>query len=273
MDSTKKACIIIPLYQAELSPYEQIAVEQCFHVLGKYDIFFVIPRRLEAHTAALAEVRSGKAAYKTFPDPFFADIPGYNRLLKAPDFYAAFLAYEFMLLYQTDAFVFKDELMQWCARGYDHIGAPLFEGHDLAGPGSRLTGQGNGGFCLKQVQHCYNVVTTFRKLKFKKEYTDANAPGLRKVYRYLKHHHIYNYSCYPFQPIINEDLFWAREVPKVFAGFRVPTPEEATGFSFEVNPEVLYQLNHQQLPFGCHAWWRYDFGFWKKHIESYGYAL
>ena len=29
-----------------------------------------------------------------------------------------------MLIYQLDAYVFKDELLNWANKGYDYIGAP-----------------------------------------------------------------------------------------------------------------------------------------------------
>jgi len=273
MDKTKKACVVIPVYREEISATEQIALDQCFRVLANYDIFFVIPERLKTFIGANEYVQSGAAQYRTFNNNFFQDIPSYNRLLKYPGFYKSFLDYEFLLIYQLDAFVFKDELMEWCARGYSNIGAPLFEGHEKASLNSPLVGQGNGGFCLRKVKHCYDAVTHVRKLPFKKTYTDANRSIFRNIYRYIKHQVIYIYSYYPFQPMINEDLFWAVEIPAVFPWFKVPEPEEAIGFSFEVNPGILYEHNHQKLPFGCHAWERYDLNFWRTHLKSFGYEI
>ena len=70
-----------------------------------------------------------------------------------------------------------------------------------------------------------------------------------------------------------EDQFWGISVPKKFAWFRVPSFEEAAAFAFEMQPRRLFDLNHEVLPFGCHAWWKYDLDFWKPHIEKFGYKL
>jgi hypothetical protein len=39
--------------------------------------------------------------------------------MKSKQFYERFVAYDYMLIYQLDAYVFKDELDDWSAKGYD----------------------------------------------------------------------------------------------------------------------------------------------------------
>ena len=197
----------------------------------------------------------------------------YNRLLKFPGLYKSFMAYDFMLIHQLDAFVFMDELHYWCERGYDSIGAPIFEGEVAATPDSPMIGQGNGGFCLRNILHCYRITRKVKKLKFTRSFEDENRPFYINFYRYIKHQMVYIYSLYPFQPIINEDLFWAQVIPENFPDFKVPEPAEAMKFSFEVNPDILFQLNGQKLPFGCHAWWKYNLSFWKPFINQFGYGI
>jgi len=269
----KKACIIIPMYRLNISEYEQISMQQCFRILGSHPIYFVIPKRLEASIQNLEYIKDGKAGYKAFDDAFFDDIMAYNRLLKYPKLYKSFWEYEFMLIYQLDAFVFKDELNYWCSQGNDTIGAPLFEGLISAKPDNPIIGQGNGGFCLRNIRNCYKIVTQFRKLKFTRTFEDSNRPFYINFYRYIKHQLIYIYSGYPFQPIINEDLFWAEVIPDNFPDFKVPGSTEAMKFSFEVNPDVLFKMNQNELPFGCHAWWKYNLKFWILHINKFGYNI
>ena len=268
-----KVCIIIPVYTDQITPFEQISMDQCFSILSDHPIYFIIPRHLEDFIKSNPYVAKGKARYKMFDDQFFADIHAYNRLLKSRVLYNSFLHYEFMLIHQLDAFVFKDELLYWCQKGFDSVGAPLFEGHDLANTNSPLVGQGNGGFCLRNVKHCYQIVAQFKKLKFKRTFDDANRPFYINFYRYIKHQLVYIYSRYPYQPIINEDLFWAEVVPENFPSFKVPHALEAMKFSFEVNPEILFEMNEQKLPFGCHAWWKYNLGFWVPHLNKFGYNI
>jgi hypothetical protein len=269
----KKACVVIPVYKTELSAYERISLSQCIQVLGAYDIYLVGPERLSQKFKSSMYLGDARLSYKTFSDSFFSDIPAYNRLMKSPAFYKAFLDYEFLLIHQLDAFVFSDELERWCNFDFGTIGAPLFEGHDFAEKGSMIVGQGNGGFCLRKVRACYDVVSQYRWLNYKRSFEGPAAPFYVRWYRFVKHRLLFNFSGYPFQPIINEDLFWAEVVPKAFPNFKVPSPSEAIGFSFEVNPDVLFEKNGRKLPFGCHAWWKYDLEFWKKHIEAYGHDL
>lgn len=47
----------------------------------------------------------------------------------------------------------------------------------------------------------------------------------------------------------------------------VPSPIEASAFAFERSPRYLYELNNNTLPFGCHAWEKYDMDFWLKFIH------
>lgn len=268
-----KVCIVIPIYSDVISSFEQVAMDQCFRILGSHPIYFVLPKGLENFISKHPYVIRGQAKYRTFDDQFFTDIMAYNRLMKYTGFYQSFVSYDFMLIHQLDAFVFKDELIYWCKQGYDTIGAPLFEGHTDASAQSGMVSQGNGGFCLRNVLKCYDIVTKFKKLQYTRTFEDANRPFYINFYRYIKHQLVFTYSGYPYQPIINEDLFWAEVIPDNFPDFKVPRPTEALKFSFEVNPEILYQLNNEQLPFGCHAWWKYNLNFWLPHINNFGYDI
>ncbi|MCK5681152.1 hypothetical protein KAI46_10130 [bacterium] len=52
----------------------------------------------------------------------------YNKLLVFPGFWDAFPSFEYMLIAQLDAFVFRDNLDEWCRKGYAYIGAPWLNG-------------------------------------------------------------------------------------------------------------------------------------------------
>lgn len=64
----------------------------------------------------------------------------------------------------------------------------------------------------------------------------------------------------------NEDYFWSDEAVKFYPHFHIPTVEKALGFAFEVAPRMCYEMNQLQLPFGCHAWPRYDRSFWEPFL-------
>jgi hypothetical protein len=64
----------------------------------------------------------------------------------------------------------------------------------------------------------------------------------------------------------DEDIFWGLIAPKSFSWFKVASVDGARKFSFECNPRKLFELNANQLPFGCHAWQKYDPEFVTIHI-------
>ena len=64
-----------------------------------------------------------------------------------------------------------------------------------------------------------------------------------------------------------EDYFGSKIAGKKFNWFNIPLPLEAMKFSIELEPSYLFLLNNSQLPFGCHAWERYEPNFWRNHIQ------
>lgn len=67
---------------------------------------------------------------------------------------------------------------------------------------------------------------------------------------------------YPFA----EDGFWSLEAPKYLKTYRVAPFSEALKFAFERFPSKSFKLNNHNLPFGVHAWKKYDEKFWKPYI-------
>jgi hypothetical protein len=67
--------------------------------------------------------------------------------------------------------------------------------------------------------------------------------------------------------LIAEDTFWSSSVTKSFTNFSIAPYDLAREFSFEMYPAELYKENNGKLPFGCHAWHKYDPFFWEKFID------
>tara|TARA_B110000037_G_C16867071_1_gene402483 strand:- start:329 stop:544 length:216 start_codon:yes stop_codon:yes gene_type:complete len=61
----------------------------------------------------------------------------------------------------------------------------------------------------------------------------------------------------------NEDHYWSFHAKHLDNLFTIPTAEEAVSFAFECNPKKMFELNNQELPFGIHAWEKYDLKFVK----------
>ena len=99
------------------------------------------------------------------PSHWFANVRAYNRLKILPFLYRRYSGYEYMLTCELDAFVFKDELEYWCEKGWDYIGAPWFEGHDNAAPGSHPIGVGNLGFSLRRISTILRVMRSWKTIR------------------------------------------------------------------------------------------------------------
>ena len=70
-----------------------------------------------------------------------------------------------------------------------------------------------------------------------------------------------------FADYYNEDIFWSLFSKLFVKNFKVAKFDTAIKFSFDKDPEVLFGLNDNQLPLGCHNWWNdKNINFWKKYF-------
>jgi len=180
-----------------------------------------------------------------------------------------------------DCLIFRDELEAWASKGYDFIGAPLFKGYTT--PTSKeLWRVGNGGLSLRNVHSHLRVLKskTIRGYIYPHngwvpaDGTDfLSERGLyqRMIPWYRRYH--------PFSKWVtieeelknydqNEDYFWSQEAPKFDPSFKIPSAEEALAFAFENEPRWCFERNNRKLPFGCHAWARYDREFWEAVLRA-----
>ena len=260
----KLTAIAIPLYYTNLGKLDRLSISRCFELWrDKFDIYFVKPESLD-----ISEVPQEYHCAETisFADSYFSDIKGYNRLMLSADFYGKFLDYEYVFIYQTDGYAFKDELEDWCRKGYDYIGAPWipspkpFPNLDKAfvkirriinkwqakPDRSELYYQvGNGGVSLRKSSVFYNTALS------DKENIDLYISRLG--------------DC----SLFNEDVYWFR-APGSGTDGKLHKPEcmEALSFAFDMNPGECIRLNNGQLPFCCHGFSKPKFQkFWKRFID------
>ena len=140
-----KTVIAIPCFRRELKWFEKASLIQCGKVFGsRHDIVFFVPEDFDC--SAVLEIIPGAQVLR-FDKRFFSSVSSYSSLLLTPGFYHAFQKYEYMLIYQPDAWVFRDELDDWCRKDYDYIGAPFVLG---TGADERIF-VGNGGFSLRKM--------------------------------------------------------------------------------------------------------------------------
>jgi hypothetical protein len=189
-------------------------------------------------------------------------------LLLRPSFYSRFRRYEYILIFQLDSLVFSDQLLMWCHKGYDYIGAPWPQPPNIPLEYQWYLGPercGNGGFSLRNVaahirtlRLAHRPGTYFRIFREELRQRPNRFAALRQVAGALRR------SPRLFRP--NEDRFWSFHASQYDPSFSVSPVAEGVQFSFEVNPSWCYERNGRRLPFGCHAWANYDRQFWEPHL-------
>ncbi len=265
-------CVVVPVYRTALHPHEEVSLERCIAVLQSHPIILATPDTIDITPLT---ARYPELLVERFPAQFFASVKDYNRLLLADEFYARFARYRYMLIHQLDAFVFSDQLLAWCARGYDYVGAPWIPGPAI--PGSltllkaalrrryfRLTNRqyrdrsgdhhaqqhyaaGNGGFCLRRISTMRHVLSLM-PLR-----AEPYRQGTRNPWA--------------------EDVFFSVEANRYRQHVRIPGFRESLGFAWETWPAVAARCSPTELPFGCHAWEKMHRDCWRPVFARFGIPL
>lgn len=240
-----KACVVVPIYAEQPGPLERASLRQCLNVLRSHRIFFCCQESLNtAVYDSIAGEYGIACAVERFPDAYFASPFTYSKLMLNVDFYSRFPHWEYMLVYQLDCWVFRDELAQWCSKGYDYIGAPWFEGFaDSNADSPFMEPSGNGGFSLRKIAVFIRCLLGMQVKMIAGALDDLNIRSGE-----------------------NEDRLLVRVFPEVDPGFSIAPVDRAMRFAFEVQPERLYALTGA-LPFGCHGFTKYGADFWRRHMK------
>jgi hypothetical protein len=244
-------CVVIPVFKSILSLSEIKSLNQCKEILGSHDVFLVYPNNLNTDNYTN---NYGGLKLTSFHRKFFDGIAGYNQLMLSPTFYRRFLKYKYMLIYQLDCYVFRDELYTWSKSGYDYIGAP-FE------PNQQIVRT------FKSLLYSKNLITrTIKKLLVKNTPNLLVGNGglsLRKVPKFWLISILFRFITRKW--LTNEDYFWSLFAANFIPFFQVAGIDVAKKFSIEKNCRELYEESGN-LPFGCHAWEKYEPEFWENYI-------
>ncbi len=258
--------ITIPVYKELPNKEEKASLVQCFRVLrsGKFCIF--APKSLNVeHYKKLASENDVNISFEFFNDSHFKSIQSYSKLMLSSEFYQRFSDYEYILIYQLDGWVFRDELNYWCSKGYDYIGAPWFKLNSK----EMITPSGNGGVSLRKVQAFVKTLELANDFKNhpKSILECINNNKKNKKFAY----NIFNLIKFLFfktrAKLPNEDYVVVNFFPCINKNFLIAPNEINFKFSFEVNPKLLYKMNENKLPFACHAFKKYDWDFWSGFIK------
>jgi hypothetical protein len=227
-----KVAVVIPIYKEELDDLEKISLAQVRKVLGKYPIIFVAPEGKN-----FSYLEPGEILVQFHPQ-YFQSGRTYSKLLLSPFFYEPFLVFDYILIYQLDAFVFYDALEEFCRLGWDYIGAAFPVSWGNVG-GQKNPRVGNGGFSLRKVNACYKLL--------------MNPPLSTDN--------------------ISEDVFFILCGADDKVDFQTAPVEVAKFFSMEHYPDRCLKRLRYELPFGCHGWTKISADFYVELFAKLGYDL
>jgi hypothetical protein len=250
--------VVIPVYKSYFGELEEKSFLQCMDVLKDYPIVLVQPEGLDNSYIAR---KFPQIQVENFSKKYFENISGYNELLLSASFYERFSDSEFILIYQLDAFVFKNTLKEWCEKGYDYIGAPwiatqhnkivtkilaLFDSKKKKERKQIFYKAGNGGFSLRKVSSHYKIVK--EQESFISDFLRAEKKAIYAI----------------------EDVFWSLKAPEFCKDFKIPDYKEALHFAIDRKPKIAFKLINNEIPFGCHGINKQKvIDFWKPILDKY----
>lgn len=252
----RDCCIVIPVYKETLDCVEEISLKQLHKIIynppfhrddyidwEERDVFLVYPEgmNIEEYKKIYPTLKE-----KTFNPDYFKSTAAYSQLCISYDFYKAFDFYEYMLIYQLDCYIFRDEISAWCKKEYDYIGGPILStdcGWDTvkeSKKGKKWTPYvGNGGLSLRKI-------STF------KEITDPNGELRTK----------YNLTDETLSNVKFEDKYFCNDLYNYYE-LDIPNWTEALYFALDMSVDVVYNyFKWQGMPMGIHSvdknirWWK-----------------
>ena len=237
-----KCTVIVPLYKERLSRLEELTLKHTIYELKIENLIFIGPFHFDYDY--YAENFLGIEIQK-FEDHYFESVQGYSKLLLNIDFYKFFKSSTFILIYQTDALMIKNEIDLWCDLPFDYVGAPWPKKFEYVmkfdnfhnNPTKIMSSVGNGGLSLRRVKKCISLIQEFPEL-----------------------HNFFLTSG------SSEDLFFGTS-GCVSKDFIIPNEVTASMFSLELLPNYYFAINGGVHPMGGHAWERYDPNFWYQNYS------
>ena len=236
---SSKVAVVIPNHKEELDELEKISLAQVRKVLKNYPLVFVGPKDKN-----FSYIKPGEPIVH-FPKEYFQTLKGYNILSISPLFYEPFLNFDYILIYQLDAFVFYDALEDFCRLDYDYIGA-AWPYYAWQGAKYKKTPRvGNGGFSLRKVKVCHELLKKCSAL-----------PNWQAILEGF-----------------DEDGFFATCGVIEEENFNVAPIEVAKLFAMEWYPDRHVKKLGNELPFGCHNWTKFSADFYVELFANFGYDL
>lgn len=278
-------CVFVPVHTLDLRKSELAALTVCMRRLKNYDFVFVYKSSLNPDLLR-ARLRNSMQQVKgsffiPVADQWLLSVASYNRMMLSPWFYQLFLQWDYILVFQLDAWILKAGLDAWLAKRLTYIGAPWYvpKGKQLVGP---AYGVGNGGLSLRNVKEMLHILTSPRFV-LAPVYSVSEIAGRSLLFSHYSRHCLWvwpfvfmirmirflpeliffpmgfrNCLRYYANSGLHEDIVLGLMAPRVFNWMRMPSVSEAAHFSVETYPKETMKKFSVSRPFGCHAWEKYD---------------
>lgn len=243
-----QVCIVIPIYKDELNIMDRISLESLLRHITHEDIAIIHPRSLDIFNTIKQDKKISESLlnrsciFKSFGDEYFTSTESYSKMMMSHDFYCSFVGYEYILIYQTDVFMTKNDIKEWCDKGYDYVGAPIIS--PSAG-WKRVPFVGNGGCSLRKVQTFIDI-------------TDPNGEFLIECGQDIQKECEENPDYIKF-----EDLYFAELVSDNWE-FNKPSYANAAKFAWDMNVDVMYN-QFKEFPSFIHAFGK-NIEFWRTSL-------
>ena len=254
-----KGTVVITFVWRDMTQKERSALNQGVTILHNHPFVIIHP---DSYSVDYLLRQYPEIQEMALPDEHFSSIETYNKMMLSPWFYGLWTQYEYMLVYQIDAYVFSDQIDCWTSMGYDYIGAPwmlndnFYQNHighlitrllkripirDHHVHSAHLYHQvGNGGFSLRRISRM-------------KEIMECNKDLINSV----------NGKHEKQEDVMISIILREKE------NLKIPVWRLALLFSFEKAPAKCLKLTQGALPFGCHdTGGHYWESFWKYYIPQ-----
>lgn len=144
-------CIVVITHKEALDGNDEKSFIKALDTFKNRDIVLIIPDNIS--TDYYDEIKKKYNFNYTKVDKTWLDSnKSYNKMCCTKEFYKLFKDYDYILLYQTDCWVFEDKLDELMELGYDYYGAPWPHHHDIIG---------NGGFSLRKVNKMLELTSKY----------------------------------------------------------------------------------------------------------------
>lgn len=199
--SLKKCIIIVPVYREVPNELEQLSLGQLNKIIkDSIDIFLVGHDKInyDEYKKILVDCN---VFNKNYDEKYFKDTKSYSQLCLSYDFYNDFSDYEYMLIYQTDCWLFKNDVEKFCDMGYDYIGPPIYSKYSFwpSFNSSNRPVVGNGGFSLRKISKMKEITDpngyiykTFGKEKY--EEIDTEDVAIADIFSHMLYMNIPDYK-------------------------------------------------------------------------------